>query len=270
MPSSRLSRNRDFTILWSGQVVSTIGSEVGGLAFPLLVLATTHSPAKAEIVGFANALPNLFLFLPAGALVAHELGFAQLVVVALADGCCFVFFSVAEAAALPQIVGREQLPQAIARNQARQQGAGVVSQPLGGFLFSVGRLVPFLFDAISYAVSFVSLLFVRPAFQEVRERTPTRLRDDVVEGLAWLWRERFLRTTMFLVAGTNFARAAGCGRSQWRLSSSCTSRCSSEPSAGCRPWPGRRSTSSAATATRASRIGCSAAWAASARWRAAI
>jgi hypothetical protein len=34
-----LRRNLDFTLLWSGQVVSTLGSEVGGLAFPLLVLA---------------------------------------------------------------------------------------------------------------------------------------------------------------------------------------------------------------------------------------
>jgi MFS family permease len=234
--STPLRKNRDFTILWSGQLVSTIGSEVSGLAFPLLVLALTHSPARAGIVGFANALPNLFLYLPAGALVdrwnrkrimlvadavravalgsvavslwAHGLTFAQIVVVAFVEGSLGVFFRVSESAALPQVVPKEQLTAAIAQNQARQQGAGVVSQPLGGFLFALGRSVPFVFDAVSYAASFVSLLFVRPAFQEAREPGARQLRAEIAEGVQWLWNHRFLRTTMFLVAGTNFGHAA--------------------------------------------------------------
>jgi len=51
-----LRKNRDFILLWSGQVVSTVGSEVSQLAYPLLVLALTHSPRDAGIVGFARAL----------------------------------------------------------------------------------------------------------------------------------------------------------------------------------------------------------------------
>lgn len=49
-----LWRNRDFQLLWSGQLVSTIGSQVSLLAFPLLVLAITHSPAQAGLVGAAR------------------------------------------------------------------------------------------------------------------------------------------------------------------------------------------------------------------------
>ena len=64
-----LRRNRDFILLSSGQVVSAIGTRVTGVAFPLLVLALTHSPAKAGIVGFAQTLPFLLFYLPAGALV---------------------------------------------------------------------------------------------------------------------------------------------------------------------------------------------------------
>jgi MFS family permease len=230
-----LRRNRDFILLWSGQLVSTIGSEVSALAFPLLVLATTQSPAKAGVVGFAQTIPNL-LYLPAGALVdrwdrkrimlaadagraiafaslavaltAEQLTFAHILVVALVEGTLGVFFRVAEASALPQVVPKEQLPTAIAQNQARQQGAGVVSQPLAGFLFSIGRVVPFAFDAITYAASFMSLLFVRPAFQEQRERPRERLRTEIAEGVVWLARERFLRATILLSAGTNFAHAA--------------------------------------------------------------
>jgi len=213
--------------------VSTIGTRVTSVAYPLLVLALTHSPAKAGIVGFAQSLPYLLCFLPAGALVDRwnrkrimlvadagraialgslgvvlavgSLPFAQIVAVAFIEGACFVFFSLAENAALPQIVPKEQLPTAVAQNQARVQGADLVGQPLGGALFGVSRLLPFVVDAVSYAVSFISLLFVRPAFQEERDSTPTRLWADIAEGVAWLWRMPFLRTTIFLVAGSNFA-----------------------------------------------------------------
>ena len=236
MPPVPLRRNRDFILLWTGQLISTVGSEVSRLAFPLLVLALTGSPAKAGIVGFAQTLPNLFLYLPAGALVdrwnrkrimlvadairaialgsiaialvADELVFAHIVAAAFLEGCMTVFFRVAESAALPQVVPREQLPDAIAQNQAREQGAGVVSQPLAGALFSIDRVVPFVFDAISYLASFVSLLFIRPDFQERRKRSGRRLRDEIAEGVRWLWGLPFLRASIFLSAGTNFAHAA--------------------------------------------------------------
>src|SRR6266511_2896664 len=228
-----LWRNRDFILLWSGQVISTIGTRVTGVAFPLLVLALKHSPAKAGIVGFAQSLPYMLFFLPAGALVDRwnrkrimlvadagravalgsvavvlavgSLRFAQIVAVAFVEGGLFVFFSLAETAALPQIVPKDQLPTAVAQNQARVQGADLIGQPLGGALFGLSRLLPFLADAVSYGVSFVSLLFVRPAFQEERAPTRTRLRADIAEGVAWLWRMPFLRTTIFRVARSNFA-----------------------------------------------------------------
>src|SRR5712692_434042 len=64
-----LRRNRDFNLLWSGQVISDLGGRISGIAFPLLVLATTGSPAKAGIVAAAGSLPLLVLTIPAGALV---------------------------------------------------------------------------------------------------------------------------------------------------------------------------------------------------------
>jgi hypothetical protein len=64
-----LWRNRDFLLLWSGQLISSIGTQVSQLAFPLLVLAITFSPAQAGIVGALRGLPFAVLCLPAGALV---------------------------------------------------------------------------------------------------------------------------------------------------------------------------------------------------------
>ena len=232
-----LRKNRDFILLWSGQVVSTVGSEMSALAFPLLVLGLTGSARDAGIVGFARTLPYLFVYLPAGVYVDRwnrkyvmlaadagralaigsvalwlALGRPPLVWLAVAsaiEGCLFVFFQLSESAALPTVVPKEQLPQAIAQNQARMQGAGMVGSPLGGALFGLSRLLPFAADAVSYAVSFVSLLFIRPAFQGERRREERRnLRAEVSEGLVWLWRERFLRTVTALVTGTNFVHQA--------------------------------------------------------------
>jgi predicted MFS family arabinose efflux permease len=87
------------------------------------------------------------------------------------------------------------------------QGADLAGQPLGGVLFELGRAVPFFADAASYAISFGSLLFVRTAFQEERARSQTHLVREVAEGLAWLWRQPFLRAAIILVAGSNFAFA---------------------------------------------------------------
>jgi len=153
--------------------------------------------------GRALALGSLAVVLAFG-----SLSLAQIIVVAFVEGSLFVFFSLAESAALPQIVPKEQLPTAVAQNQARVQGADLVGQPLGGALFGLSRLLPFAADAVSYAVSFVSLLFVRPAFQEERARTPVRLRADIAEGIVWLWRRPFLRIAVLLVAGSNFAFSA--------------------------------------------------------------
>jgi hypothetical protein len=47
-----LRRNRDFVLLQSGQLLSSAGSASSAIAYPLLVLAFTHSPAG--IVGFAT------------------------------------------------------------------------------------------------------------------------------------------------------------------------------------------------------------------------
>src|SRR6202165_6333045 len=64
-----LWRNRDYMLLWSGQIVSSVGTRVSQLAFPLLVLALTHSPAQAGLIAALRGLPYALFILPAGALI---------------------------------------------------------------------------------------------------------------------------------------------------------------------------------------------------------
>jgi MFS family permease len=227
-----LRHNRDFNLLWTGQVVSGLGTRISDIAFPLLVLSTTGSPIKAGIVGFAWALPLFALTLFAGALVdrlnrkrlmivcdvVRSLAFASLVagialghvvfahvvVVALIEGTGYVFFSVAERSAIRQVVRDEQLPAALARNQAREYISLLAGQPIGGVLFAVGRAVPFLVNCVSYFLSVVSLAFVRVEFQEERATPPGRVAAEIKEGLAWFWRQPFIRDSQLVVTGSDF------------------------------------------------------------------
>lgn len=226
-----LWRNRDYVLLWTGQVLSTVGTRVTALAYPLLVLALTGSPLLAGVVGAAQALPFLLVYLPAGALVDRldrrrvmlvadavrvlvlvtvvaalardVLSLPHVVLAVFLDGTCFVFFQLAESAALPHIVPSRQLPTALAQNQAREHGAELAGQPLGGALFAVGHLLPFVVDAVTYALSYLSLLFVRSTLQEERRRPARGLLADIREGVTWLWRQRFLRAVVGLVGATN-------------------------------------------------------------------
>src|SRR5947209_1322605 len=63
-----LRRNRDFALLWGGELVSELGSQASRVAFPLLVLALTGSAAKAGLVGLAAWLPLPLAALPGGML----------------------------------------------------------------------------------------------------------------------------------------------------------------------------------------------------------
>jgi MFS family permease len=222
--------------LFVGQVISTLGTRTSSLAFPLLVLALTDSPLKAGLVGFAEAMPLLLFALPAGALVdrvdrkqlmlASDLGsllalgsipialwagsltFPHILAAAFAQGTCFIVFDFAQSAAIPQIVPQRQLATAISLNQARTQGADLVGQPLGGLLFGISRTAPFIADAISYAASFVLVLLIRTPLQEQREPQGRTILADIGDGISWLWRQPFLRTCVFLVAGTNLVSNA--------------------------------------------------------------
>lgn len=232
-----LWRNRDFMLLWSGQVVSTVGMRVTTLAYPLLVLALTGSPFQAGLVGFAQTLPFLVLYLPAGALVdrwdrkrvmlaadgtrvvllglvvlalaVDKVSVAALLVIVFLDGACFVFFQLAESAALPHLVPGPRLPTALAQNQARELGADLAGRPLGGTLFAVSHTLPFVFDLFSYVLGFLTMLFVRPGLRErPAEETRRGLLADIAEGLVWLWRQRLLRALVALTGAVNLVLAA--------------------------------------------------------------
>ena len=223
-----LHRNREFTLLWVGQALSGLGSQISQVAYPLLVLAVTGSAAKAGVVGFAQQLPIALLALPAGALADHvnrkwlmvacdavramalasipialatgRLPFWLIVLVAVIDGSGFILTYVTERGAMRQLVTPDQLGDAVARNEARTFAAMLAGPPLGGLLFGIRRALPFIVDAISYAASTISMLLIRTDFQEPRAKQRS---GSPWEGLRWLWQRPFLRLCAILFAASN-------------------------------------------------------------------
>jgi MFS family permease len=138
------------------------------------------------------------------ALAAGVLTFWQVGAVAFVEGTAFVFFNIAEVGALRSVVPARQLPEAAAAEQSRYAAATLAGPSLGGALFGLGRSLPFLADAVSYAASILTLTWMRTPFQEARERDPAPLRMQIREGVAWLWANAYLRTSALIFAGQNF------------------------------------------------------------------
>src|SRR6185437_1846899 len=128
----------------------------------------------------------------------NHLTMAQIYAVSLAEGALYVFFTLAESAALPRVVAKSQLSAATAQNEVTGGVVTLLGPSLGGALYGLMRSLPFLADAISYSASVISLAWIRLPFQE--ERAPRvggragGLRAEIREGLAWLWREPVLRS----------------------------------------------------------------------------
>jgi uncharacterized protein YbdZ (MbtH family)/MFS family permease len=218
-----LSRNRNFTLLWGSMLSSELGSSAMAIALPLLVLAINGSAADAGFVLGTAATAQLVAGLPAGALadrwnrkhimlgceavqataaaslvaamLLHVLRIPQIVVVAAVIGVCGALFEPAEEATLPNVVSDEQVPKAVAMNAARSSLAHLAGTGVGGFLFAVGRVVPFAMDMASHAVAFFGLTFLRMPPREVRPEPIGQLHREMLDGLRWVWRQRLIRVT---------------------------------------------------------------------------
>lgn len=102
----------------------------------------------------------------------------------------------------------DQLPLTLARNEARGAAAGLAGPVLGGALLAVARPLPFLGNALSHLVSFTAVACVRaPMPSALEPRTSVGVRA-IVDGLRWIWRERFLRVTLLLISGNNLVSNA--------------------------------------------------------------
>jgi MFS family permease len=220
-----LRHNHDFTVLWVGQTVSELGTRVSMFVFPLIAYAVTGSAMLAGIAGGLELLGTALTLLPGGLLadrvhrrrlmratsgagallygslvvagVAGQLTIPHLFAVALLTGACAGVFAPTEMSAVREVVPPGLLPAALSQQQARQHVASLVGGPLGGALYAVTRWAPFLFDAVTFAVSWVLLGRLRADLSPAhRTGPPRRARADIAEGIRFAWERPLFRTLM--------------------------------------------------------------------------
>jgi MFS family permease len=198
--SGSLFRHRDFMLLWTGQSISEIGSSVTLIALPLTAVVILHATTlQVGLLTAASTISFLLVALPAGLVVDRVakrglmiacdvfrmliigsvalaalfkvLTMAQLFAVALLAGLATVFFDVAYQSYVPYLVHRERLHDANGKLGATQAFAQVAGLGLGGGLFGLLKAGAMTVDALSYAVSFVTMLLIK-----TREPRPARAR----------------------------------------------------------------------------------------------
>lgn len=224
-------------LLWSSQVMGTLGANASGVIYPLLILALTGSPAQASWATALRLIPYLVLVLPVGALIdrwdrrrvmlACHVGRAlavitlpvalwldlltveQIYIVAVIEGSLHVFFNIAETAALPRVVSLAQLPQATAQNQAGWAASSIVGPALGTWLYqAAGRAWPFVADVMGHLAGAIAIAKLRSSFAPAPALGERHLGREVAEGIRWLLGERLVRDMALLTSAWNFIAAA--------------------------------------------------------------
>ena len=231
-----LWRHRDFLLLWTGQSISELGSAVTTLALPLTaVVVLRASVFQVGLLSAATTIPFLLIALPAGLVVdriakrglmigcdtarmliigsvpvAAWLGgltLIQLYVVAVAAGAGTVFFDVAYQSFTPALLDHDQLPDGNGKLAATQSFAQVAGPGVGGALFGLLRAGALTADALSYAVSTVSLLLIRTGEPARPGRAAgaarPRLRAELFAGLSFVIRHPVLRKIAACTATAN-------------------------------------------------------------------
>ena len=143
-----------------------------------------------------------------GAGIAGTLTVPHLLVVALLTGAAAGLFAPAEISAVRSVVTTEQLPTALAQNQARHHVAGLLGAPIGGLLYTVARWLPFAADAVTFAFSWVLLGRIRTdlsAPPRSVDRPRRKVRHDLAIGFAFIGKRPLFRVLTIWSALANLA-----------------------------------------------------------------
>jgi MFS family permease len=190
-------RNRSFTLMWTGQLVSTAGSALTSLAAGILIYRLTGSALSVGLMMMATAVPTLFVGLIAGVFVdrydrrnimlAADLirgalvllipfliptNIAWLYILVALASAVGQFFDPAYASVLPEIASDEELAAANSMVTISSIGAQAIGFAAAGFIASRLDITwAFYIDAISFVFSAACVLLIRVAPLKVEGET---------------------------------------------------------------------------------------------------
>jgi MFS family permease len=234
-PQGGLWRHADFVRLWSAQSVSQLGSQISGIAIPLVAVIVVHATAfQVAALSAVEFSPFLLFTLPVGVWVDRlarrpimvvadvgrtaalgsipvaaafgQLGLAQLYAVGFVAGTLTVFFDVSYQSYLPSLVERSFLVEGNAKLEVTRSIAQIAGPGLAGILvraFTAPYAVAA--DAASFLWSALFLGTIRRR-EDVPERTASApsLRRELVDGVRYLLGHRYWRGISLSTATFNF------------------------------------------------------------------
>jgi MFS family permease len=234
----RALNHRDFRLFWTGQSVSSVGSWMQSVGLSWLVLELTNSPFRLGLVSALQFGPVLLFSAVAGVVVDRTpkrrlifstqiaLMLPALALAVLAWTGWVRYWHVATLAGLiglvnaldmpsrqsflVEMVGRENLLNAIALNSATFNAARVIGPALGGLIIArYGTAIAFLLNALSFGAVVATLTLVRSG-SEARPRRGTTIREELLDGVRYATRTPLVALILGLVfAVSTFAMNHG-------------------------------------------------------------
>lgn len=222
-------RERDFRLLWTGEIFSEIGSNITLVAVLLQVDALTHDPAAVGLIGVVQLIPLMAASLFGGAwidrfdrrrlLMGAQVGQAVAASLLLAGALLattplwLVYFGAGLVAGLsgfslatrsamtPSLVPPDRLPSALAMNQVMWNTAQIVGPALGGLIVGgLGYSWAYGIDVVSFSGTILAAIMMSPRPPEVADPD-----DEVLgswrrlgEGFRYLRSKRILQATFFI------------------------------------------------------------------------
>ena len=224
-------RHRNYRLWFCGQLISLFGTWMQVTAQGFLVYELTRSSAYLGLVGFAAGLPS-WLFMPYGGVVADRIrrrdlllvtqtsmmilalllaGLTYLgavrpwhiVVLAFLLGVANAFDAPARHAFVPEMVGRDDLTNAIALNSTIFNSATAVGPAVAGLIYALaGPAWCFMVNGLSFGAVIAALLFMR--LERLYRAAPlSSPLQDLKEGFRYVLQHRLIRSLIGLVIVTS-------------------------------------------------------------------
>ena len=225
-----LRRHRNYRLFFTGQVISVSGTWMQNVALAWLVVELTSSPIAVGALAFCRFIPFTLFGLVAG-VVADRIDNRRLVIttqtasmilsaflsvlvftgtetlwlvylLATLGGTALVFDAPGRHALTFQMVGREELPNAVALNASLFNASRVVGPAAAGVLIAAfGVAVCFAINTVTFVAVLAGLLLMRK--EELvpveRAKEPPTMMRGIREGLGWVLRSPDMRLVLSIV-----------------------------------------------------------------------
>lgn len=225
--------HRNYRYFWFGQCVSVIGTWMQSIGQSWLVLTLTGSPLLLGLVGTIQFLPVTFLSLFAGVLIdkfpkkqillvtqsvsmllafvlaalvfTDTVQYGHVLALAFLLGLSNTFDMPTRQAFNIEIVGKEDLLNAIALNSMTFNLARIIGPSIGAVMMAwVGPGWCFLLNGLSFVAVIYGLTRIQASPYVRKKKAGTSLLKEIGEGLAYIARDRVLSQALLfmLVVGT--------------------------------------------------------------------